>query len=280
MQKNILRIYSLFIICTLIFFGCGKKTDPVPKSMFKIKMPSENQVVLAKDVIVIKNSSKDNLLYVYKSKDSKCINYQFLTTVLPGKEYVDKEVKYGDKVSYKLIYKHPDYRIFSDPLYVTKLFVKKPIVNVSQIIKVDGGVKIVFEKNDEVKFIVYGFSTDNLNKIVKNNEIYVEVNEPFNLYFQPVSKSNIRGDIKKVYVDKRFFEKLPEVKNIRILKSKDKYIITWESDQNMFKVLDKTKDEVKLVKNKFFTTNRCGSYIIFTTNGILDSKGVEINPCK
>jgi len=260
--------------------ACGKKTDPVPKSMFSIPIPKEDQIVVQKNGLLINNNSKDYLLYVYKSTDERCVEYKFLTIIAPGKSFFDSDLKIGEKVSYKMMYKHPEYKIYSDSLYITKYFVRKPVVRVKNIKKVNNGVTIFIEKDKDTRFVVYGFDKNSLNNITKKDEIIIRIEKPFTLYLQPISKENIRGDILKVEVDKRYFERLVDVYNVKVIKNGVNYIITWESKANIFKVLDKSSNKVNITHEKFFMSEGCGDYIIFATNGIVDSNGVYVSTCK
>ncbi|KAA0259060.1 hypothetical protein FHQ18_03665 [Deferribacter autotrophicus] len=280
MRNNFYRLFNLFIIVTVLFLGCGKKTDPISKSVFKIEPPSKDAVKLVDNGFKIVNSSKDYILEVYKKADESCTKYNLIAKVEPRKSIIDEDVKSGQRVIYKLVRKHPEYRVYSEPVYIEKVFAKKAFVKVDRIVKYGDIFEIRLNFSKNTKFVLYGFEKSSLDKISTKPLIKVKTDKPMKIFILPYNDYNFEGDLISVEIIPAYFEKLNPVKNIKVIKRKDGYLISWESDAPKTKIIDEDTGKVILLTDtNFVEVERCSKYILIATNGVVDSDGVTVNPC-
>ncbi|MGA1846071.1 hypothetical protein [Deferribacter abyssi] len=281
MQNNIYRAFNFFIILAVIlFYGCGKKTDPVAKSSFKIAPPPKDSVILVDNGFKIINRSKDYILEVYKKTDNSCTKYNLVAKIEPKKHIIDDNISLGQKVIYKLLRKHPEYRVYSEPVYIEKVFAKKAFVKVDRIIKNGDSFEIKLNFSKNTKFVLYGFDKNKLNKISTKPAIKIKTDRPIKIFILPYNDYNLKGDLINVELTSDYFQKLHPIRNIKVLKSNGRYLISWENDAPKTKIIDaKTGKTVLLTDTNFIEITKCSDYILIATNGIVDSDGVMVNPC-
>lgn len=121
--------YASLIIALFVFMtGCGKKTDPIPKSVLAdMTPPSAVFVSVADDGVRIENQESD-LLFVEKgvSEGEECSVFSPLKLVDPKSVFVDANVIPGEKYFYRLRKKSIKYGVLSEP-YMAKVIYARPM---------------------------------------------------------------------------------------------------------------------------------------------------------
>jgi len=153
-----MKYASLIIALFVLLSGCGKKTDPIPKSVLAdMTPPSAVFVSVADEGVRIENQESD-LLFIEKgvSEGEECSVFSPLKLVDPKTVFVDENVKPGEKYFYRLRKKSIKYGVLSEP-YMAKVIYARPMKVTSAEYHKEGGIyRVNIETEDKfTRFDVY-----------------------------------------------------------------------------------------------------------------------------
>ncbi len=153
-----MKYASLFIALFVLLAGCGKKTDPIPKSVLAdMTPPSAVFISVADDGVRIENQESD-LLFIEKgvSEGEECSVFSPLKLIDPKSVFVDDNVLPGEKYFYRLRKKSIKYGVLSEP-YMAKVIYSKPMKVTSAEYHKEGTIyRVNIETEDKfTRFDVY-----------------------------------------------------------------------------------------------------------------------------
>lgn len=153
-----MKYVNLLLIALLLLAGCGKKTDPIPKStLVDLTPPAAVFYSVTDEGVRIENQEKDNLL-IEKGipEGEECTFFNTVTLIGPNSVYVDKEVDADQKYFYRVKKKTVKFGLLSSP-YVFSLTYEKPLkIKDAQLLKTPLGYNVTIEPSDIfMRFDVY-----------------------------------------------------------------------------------------------------------------------------
>ncbi|MGE4266996.1 MAG: hypothetical protein AB7F25_06145 [Deferribacterales bacterium] len=153
-----MKYASLILALFLILAGCGKKTNPVPKSALADMTPPTAVFVSVDDAGIRIDNQESDQLFIEKgvSADDECSVFNFLKVIDPKSVFIDEDVQSGFKYFYRLRKRSVKYGVLSEP-YMAKVVYAKPMKVQSAKYTKEGGIyRVSIETDDKfTRFDVY-----------------------------------------------------------------------------------------------------------------------------
>ncbi len=113
-------VSHIFLFVTIILFvGCGKKDDPIPKNIFNTPSPADVSVKLDIDGVKLTNNSDNYTLFVEKERVVKNLffryEYERVTLIQPRMSFTDINVIEGREYLYRFYTYNDIERSYSKP---------------------------------------------------------------------------------------------------------------------------------------------------------------------
>lgn len=123
-----MRYVSILLLSLFVLSACGKRTEPVPKSvLFDMTPPAKVVVSVTDEGVRIENQEAEKLkIEKGVSEGEECSVFTRLVTIDPKSVYVDTEVQTGTRYFYRLRKKSIKYGVLSEP-YMAKIVYAKPM---------------------------------------------------------------------------------------------------------------------------------------------------------
>lgn len=284
-----LKYLCIFLIIFLI--SCGKKTDPIPKSQFIY--PQEDKVTLEvkQNGVLITNNDKKYNLIVYKSLCENCGNdAKEIAVIEPEESYTDKDVTRKTPYFYRFIFKHSEYKVFSEP------FVKR--VTYDMPIKVKN-LQITPISVNRIRLNMTFTNTLHHYKLYLNDNLYYEGRNPIlevnlvqgknSLSILPFDIYNNKGEIFSKKIDTYNLQKPSPVTGLDYVISGENIYISWNTsaNANKYKIKIKAKNvtreyltELNYYRTKFPHNITCVGIEVTSENDYMASESAEIRACK
>jgi hypothetical protein len=271
--------------------SCGKKTDPIPKSQFIY--PQEDKVTLEvthKGVLITNIYKKYNLI-VYKSLCENCgSQFKKIAVIEPEENYIDRDVVRKTPYFYQFIFKHSEYRVFSEP-FVKRITYDVPIkVRSLQIIPISSKkIKINMTFNNTLHHY-YLYLNNSLYYEGRDSSVEVELSDGTNsISILPFDIYNNKGELYTKKIDTYNLQEPEAVKNLNYVISGDKIYISWDPSRNAKKY--RLKITINNRKNECFTEFNyyradmvpnitCMDIEVTAENDYMISKSTKIRACR
>lgn len=286
MKSKLIYFFFIFLI-----IGCGKKTDPIPKSQF---IPPEEDKFLIEVVnngIVITNNDKKYNLVVYKSSCENCGNaYKRITIVAPEESFTDKDVREETSYFYKFMFKHPEYNIFSEPVINRVTYNKQISVK---------NLKIAPMGTNKIKTNIAFTGTLHHYELYLNNDLYykgrnseIEINiidGINNISILPFDVYNNKGVLFTKKIDSYQLIKPTPVNDLNYVISDNHLYISWNPSEhaNKYKIRIIAKSNIMEYQtnlNYYRTTFpekiKCIDIEVTAINDYMMSESSTIRACK
>jgi hypothetical protein len=135
----------------VMIVGCGKKTDPIPKSaMVDLSPVAAVFLSVTDEGVLIESAESENILIEKGVSDGEsCSFYNFLTQSGPKSSFLDKDVVEGQKYFYRIKKKTVKYGLTSSPVVFQITYAKPLRISGSAFTDTEDGYAVSISSDDD-----------------------------------------------------------------------------------------------------------------------------------
>jgi len=287
-----MKYISLLLLIITISFGCGKKTDPIPKSaMAEISTPVAIFLSVTDNGVLIENGENENIL-IEKGvmKDDSCAFYDPLGKAGVKGSFEDTDVEVGKKYSYRIRKKSVKYGLASAPAIFNITYAKPlKIEEVTYEPSEEGYLIKIVPSGDFMRFDAYSggkliASTGKKGIVITKSEVAEN-----SVTLRLTDGYGNKGEAKALTLKEIKPVVIPEkVKNIHTAWLGEALRIVWDeadkAEEYEVKICENVSCETVRSKLPFIIYKRdivkCADIFVASVNGDTKSQAVRTRYCK
>lgn len=289
-----MKIYKLLFVFFFIINGCGIKAPPIPKDSLNIPYPTDVNVSITNDGVLISNN-QDIMLVVEKSKiDNNALNrryYKRLTLISPKNTYIDEEVVDGTTYTYRFKNYSTEYNTFSTPAVRTITYNTPIKIKDVKIEQKNNSVCLNIKLNETTKYADIMINSKVVSKINKNGEscYNLPLSAQVSIIILPYDKNENAGIPYETTITQNNKDFILPPQNVKALRETSSVVLSWDkvdnaesyniyiNNENIPQLIDNTT--ITLYKYNLKNNENCIDFLLSTVKGRKESNKIQVTSC-